>query len=132
MIVECLDLESVSSPDDTINSLIPSEYKCPINKEIHDDHTKIRTAFDLLAFDKQKYYQIQHQIWSLGAEFGYWTSYDPRLARIEKYAHKASHTLKIDLDKKVAAQFSKRIKHATIVRDRLINEFYKTSDKGLW
>lgn len=132
MIVEHLDFESVSSPDDTIDSIVPSEYKCPINKAIHYDHTKIRTAADLLAFDKQKYMQVQHQIFSLHAEYGFWSSFDPRLLRRKSTKHKALHTLKIKLNKKISRQFEKRIRHATVIRDEFVNDFMNITDKGLY
>ena len=132
MIVQHLDFESVSSPDDTINSSIPSEYKCPINKGIHHDHTKIRSADDLFNFSKQKYFQVQHQTWSLKADFGYWSSFDPRLLEFDDTEHKALHTLKIPLNKDVARQFERRIKHATLIRDEFTRDFLQTNDMGLY
>jgi hypothetical protein len=132
MIVQHLDIESVSSPDDTIYSLIPSEYKCPINKGIHHDHTEIRSGQDLFNFSKQKYYQVQHQIWSLKAEYGYWTSFHPDLLNRGLTAHKASHTIKIELNKDIARRFERVIKHATLIRDEFTRKFLETDDKGLY
>ena len=132
MFVEIEGLESGSSPDDTIEHLVPVEYKCPKNRAIHHDHTKIRSSQDLFNFNKQKWYQVQHQIWSLKSEFGYWSSFDPRLLNSSIAKHKALHTIKIPLDKTVASQFETKIRLATEVRNEFVEEFINSSDKGLY
>lgn len=124
--IEIEGLESGSTPDDTLdNYTIPVEYKCPKNKGIHYDHCFLNNALDLYNFDKQKYYQVQHQIWTMGATHGYWSSFDKRLLRVDNFKNRALHTLKIKLNPQVAREFPKRIEDATRVRDEFINNFLK-------
>jgi len=119
------DLQTGSSPDGTISTrkgLIPVEVKNPFNRGIHYDHCKIKTADDLFQFDRQKYFQIQHQIFCLGAEYGWFVSFDKRLLGT-KYAHKALHYIKIEPNKKVQNEFEPRLAQAVKLRDKFISEF---------
>ena len=116
-------METGTSPDDTENKTKPSEYKCPITKKVHIAHTKLKTDLDLLAYDAQKYYQMHHQIWVLGAKYGKWSSYDDRLLEIEKMKHKTLHTIKVERNEELCKQFISRITQATQIRDRMVSEF---------
>lgn len=116
-------LETGSSPDDTQNRTTPSEYKCPFSKKIHRQHTEIENDIDLLAFDKQKYYQIHHQIYVLMAEKGYWSSFDPRLLKNPKTAAKALHTVEVARNEMLCNQFETKVILATKLRDKIVSDF---------
>jgi len=116
-------LQTGSSPDATIDGgKIPVEVKNPRQRGIHYDHNRIKTADDLFAFDKQKYYQIQHQIWCLGAKYGFFASFDRRLLGT-KFEHKTLHYIRIERNEKVMQQFEPRLLQAIEVRNKFINEF---------
>jgi len=121
--VQNLNLQTGSSPDDTIQGITPVEYKNPFNKGIHYDHWQIKTADQLLAFDKQKYYQLQHQIWMLNAKFGYFVSFDQRLLNTAKFSHKALFVLKIERNENIMQQFEPKLLQAIQVRDKFIETF---------
>ena len=129
---EIIGLESGSSPDDVIDGLTPAEYKCPFNKKIHYEHTEIRSAAALLKYSKQKYFQVQHQIWTMHAQFGFWNSFDPRLLKHDRFKHKALHTIKIKLNARIARQFEEKTKKAVEIRDAYISNFEHTNDRELW
>jgi hypothetical protein len=120
---EIKGMETGASPDDTENKTKPSEYKCPITKKVHKHHTQLKTDLDLLAYDAQKYYQIHHQIWVLGAKYGFWSSYDDRLLGVDKMKHKALHTIKIERNEELCKQFLSRITQATQIRDQMVADF---------
>lgn len=109
-----------TSPDDTINKKIPSEYKNPFNRLIHLDHLDIKTEEDLYKYSKQKFYQIHHQIYCLGAEFGFWSSFDRRLLLNEETKHLAIHTIKIQRNQELCEEFERRISKAGESRDLYI------------
>lgn len=115
-------METGTSPDDTQNHKTPSEYKCPKSRKVHMEHTKIKDDLDLLLYSPQKYYQIHHQNWCLGAEFGYWTSYDPRLEQIEEAKHLSLHTIQVEANANVMAQFESKIPMAIKQRDEIVLE----------
>jgi hypothetical protein len=121
--VQNFNLQTGSSPDDTIQGVSPVEYKNPWNKGIHYDHWQIKNADQLLQFDKQKYYQLQHQIWMLGAKFGYFVSFGQRLLNTTKFKHKALFVLKVDRNEKVMQQFEPRLMQAIEVRNKFIENF---------
>lgn len=126
------EMATGTSPDDTIDGFIPSEYKCPINRNKHYDHTKIKNSNDLFNFDKQKYYQMMHQMWVLKSEFGYWSSFHPHLLRKTSTRHKALHTIKVRANNNIIKQFPKLIKQAELLRDKFVLDFLSTEDVELW
>jgi len=109
-----------TSPDDTIGLIIPSEYKCPLNMTIHMDHCDIKTGEDLKKYDKQKFLQLHHQIYCLGGEYGYWSSFDRRLLLNEETEHIAIHTIKVNRDKELCEEFDRRIQKAGEARDEYV------------
>ena len=113
------------SPDDTIEGFVPSEYKCPKSRLVHLDHLSILNAEDLKKFSKQKFYQVHFQIWGLGAEFGYWSSFDPRLLNNEETIHKAIHTIKIERCEEICKQFEMKVEKAGVSRDEFIENILK-------
>lgn len=115
-------LQTGSSPDDTIDGKIPVEYKNPYNEGIHYDHCALKNADDLLKFDKQKYYQIQHQIFCLEADHGYFVSFDRDLLNT-KFKHKALKYIEIKRNESVCSQFEPRLLKAIEVRDKFIEDF---------
>ena len=116
-------LAAVISPDDTQNKVDPSEYKCPESMTVHVDHCDLKTDLDLLAYSPQKYYQMHGQIWGLGAERGYWNSYDDRLLEIEGLEHRVMHTIVFERNEELCKQFISRITQATQIRDKMVAEF---------
>ena len=120
--VEILNEGTGTSPDDTIKKLIPSEYKCPYNRNNHLKHLEITTQEELLMFSKQKYYQILHQMFVLGSDIGYWSSFDPRL-KGTKAEHNALHTIEIKEDSKVYDLFCQNIPKAVELRDYYFNKW---------
>ena len=117
------ELQTGSSPDDTIQGKIPVEYKNPQTFGVHYDHWQIKTPEQLLSFSKQKYYQLQHQIFMLGAKFGYFVSFDRRLLDKPRFAHKALFVLEVPRNEKVMQQFEPRLLQAIETRDEFINDF---------
>lgn len=117
------NLQTGSSPDDTIEGCIPVEYKNPEAFGVHYDHWQIKNGDQLLQFDKQKYYQIQHQIWMLNAKFGYFVSFDQRLLNTSKFAHKALFVLKIERNEKVMKMFEPKLLQAIECRNKFIENF---------
>jgi len=118
-------LETGTSPDDTENKTTPSEYKCPKSRKIHMEHTKIKNDIELLAYDKQKYFQVHHQMFVLGSENAFWSSFDPRLMNNPKTAKKALHTIEIQRNEELCAMFEKKILMATKIRNEYLEELYK-------
>ena len=115
-------METGCSPDDTENFVNPSEYKCPYSKKVHLEHTSLKTPLELLNYSPQKYYQVLHQMWCLGAETGNWSSYDPRLENNEKAKHLSLHTIPFEQDENVFAQFESKIPMAVKQRDEMVLE----------
>jgi hypothetical protein len=109
-----------TSPDDTIDKTIPSEYKCPMNRNIHLDHMDILTGEDLKKYSKQKYYQLMHQMYCLGAEFGYWSSFDRRLLLNKETEHAVIHTIIVQRDEELCEQFAMKIQKAGETRDAFV------------
>lgn len=120
--VQNLKLQTGSSPDDTIGGKIPVEYKNPWNRGIHYDHWQIKNANDLLRFDPQKYFQLQHQIWILGANYGYFCSFDQRLLHT-KFKNKALFVLKVERNEQIAQSFEPKLLQAIQVRDKFYFDF---------
>lgn len=121
-------LETGCSPDDTENKTTPSEYKSPYSKKVHRRHLEITNDLDLLAYDAQKYYQIHHQIFVLGAEHGFWSSFDPRLLEMSpRHQEKALHTIRVQRNDALCKKFYTRLLEAIEIRDRIVSDFFKNA-----
>lgn len=118
-------LETGCSPDDTENKTTPSEYKSPYSKKVHRRHLEITNDLDLLSYDSQKYYQMHHQIFVLGAEHGFWSSFDPRLLEMSpRHQARALHTIRVERNDSLCKQFHTRILEAIEVRDKIVSDFF--------
>jgi hypothetical protein len=123
---------SGSSPDGSIFAENPIEVKCPHSMDVHFAHCGLRNGLDLFNYSKQKYYQVQHQILALRADFGYWASFDPRLLRKELTAPRALHIIKVKPHKKTIDAMQRLTDNAIRLRDKFINDFIKYNDFELW
>lgn len=123
--VEIDGAETGSSPDDTdISQEIPIEYKNPYNEGIHLDHLELRTGKDLFSYSKQKYMQLQHQMFILSQDkhsHGFFVSYDERLKNIRP--KKALHFFPVKKNIEIHEQFEERIEKAVKLRDFFLQKW---------
>jgi len=120
--IEHESLPTGTSPDDHVDGR-PSEYKCPYNRSIHFSHCQLQSLDDLMKFDKQKAWQIIHQMWLMRSDSAYWVSFDPRLLSSERYTHKALHVIEVEQMDGAVEQLKQKIVAAQQVMNEFIDQF---------
>lgn len=104
-----------SSPDDSFDG-VPVEYKCPYKREIHIKHCLLKTPQEFAKYSKQYYAQVQHQIYCMGSDIGYWMSYDPRL----RGKNLERHILEVPKDEAMHEKFSIVIPKAIELKNQML------------
>ena len=115
-------LPTGGSPDDLVDGM-PAEYKCPYNPTNHFKHCQINTLEELLAFDKQKAWQLIHQMWLMRADGAYWCSFDPRLLHSEKCPHRALHVIEVEQIQEACDQIEERVAAAHELMKKEVERF---------
>lgn len=93
------------------------EIKCPFNSSKHIEFLMMRTADDLLAANKQYYWQCQANLLFTGRKYIDFVSYDPRMSDLLKLK-----ILHIEADIKGLELLSSRISLASERMEQMVSE----------
>jgi hypothetical protein len=112
-----------SSPDRLVGKDGLLETKCPKNQIEHlTNLLKVNNESDLLKYRKEYYLQIQHQLYVTARLWCDFVSFDIRLFNKELTTNAGLKVVRIYPNLEVFAEFDQRIKAASEMRDKIMNQ----------
>ncbi len=101
------------------SEMIIAQIKCPFNSKIHHDYSvKIHSSASLKKSKSEYYWQMQGEMWVVGAIHSYFISFDPRLI-----SYNNLHIVKIERDDEDILILEKRIIECIDIRNDILEEF---------